>query len=121
MPARTPEECDTLFASHLTSGNLEELLALYEPEATLVQQNAPPVCGTVEIRKRLAAFVAIRPKFTANVVKVIEADETLAVLYNDWTLTTKDAGTLNGKAIEIVRRQPDGSWLFVVDDPYGRT
>jgi hypothetical protein len=26
---------------------------------------------------------------------------------------------MSGKAREIVRRQPDGSWRFVIDDPYG--
>jgi hypothetical protein len=27
---------------------------------------------------------------------------------------------LSGKAIEVCRRQPDGTWLFVIDDPYAR-
>jgi ketosteroid isomerase-like protein len=24
---------------------------------------------------------------------------------------------LSGRAIEVARRQPDGTWLYVVDDP----
>ncbi len=33
-----------------------------------------------------------------------------------------DGATANlaGKSIEIVRRQPDGAWLFVLDDPFAR-
>jgi len=46
------------------------------------------------------------------------------VLYNDWTGTMKGPDgapvKMAGKAIEIVRRQPDGTWRFVVDDPFAR-
>jgi ketosteroid isomerase-like protein len=28
--------------------------------------------------------------------------------------------TMEGRAIEVSRRQADGSWLFVLDDPFGR-
>jgi hypothetical protein len=27
---------------------------------------------------------------------------------------------LNGCAVEVVRLQPDGRWLYVIDDPDGR-
>src|SRR5262245_34084730 len=36
MSARTPEECDTLFERHLNAGDLDALVGLYEPGATLV-------------------------------------------------------------------------------------
>jgi ketosteroid isomerase-like protein len=26
---------------------------------------------------------------------------------------------MEGRTTDIVRRQADGSWLFVIDDPYG--
>ena len=28
---------------------------------------------------------------------------------------------MEGKSAEVVRRQPDGTWLFAIDDPYGRS
>jgi len=67
----------------------------------------------------------MRPKLTANVTRVIRGGDDLAVLYNDWSLTAEgaDGSTLQdaGRAIEIVRRQRDGSWRFIVDDPRGRS
>ena len=59
-----------------------------------------------------------------NVVLVVRSGEDLAVLYNDWSASAKGPDgapfEMAGKAIEVVRRQPDGSWLFVVDDPFAR-
>ena len=46
------------------------------------------------------------------------------MLYNDWRMTVTgpdgNAAESSGKAIEIVRRQADGSWKYVVDDPNAR-
>jgi uncharacterized protein (TIGR02246 family) len=124
MPAKTPEECDALSVVHLNGGNLEGLLALYEPRATFVRQGEAPARGTAAIRECLAAFVAIHPKFTTDIAKTITLDDGLALLYVDWNLTAKgpdgSAVTMSGKAIEVARRQQDGTWLFVMIDLFGR-
>ncbi len=49
----------------------------------------------------------------------------LAVVYGEWSLTggTDPDGNpvnLEGRSTEAMRRQPDGSWLDVVDDPFSR-
>ena len=36
MPARNPEELDRLFSEALNAGNLEALVALYDPQGHLV-------------------------------------------------------------------------------------
>jgi ketosteroid isomerase-like protein len=120
MLARNPEECTTHFAACLSSGNLDGLMALYEANASLVQQNEPPARGTAALRQRMAAFIAINPNYATQLVRTIQVDNDLAVLYSDWTLTAQGM-TLGGKAIRIVRRQPDGAWLIAMDDPFGRT
>lgn len=68
-------------------------------------------------------LVALRPAFQTRVVSVVTRDD-LAVVYNDWTLTATSSGAppieRSGKAMEVVRRQPDGSWRFAIDDPFAR-
>jgi uncharacterized protein (TIGR02246 family) len=124
MPARSPEECDELFARNLNAGNVEGVVDLYEPQASLVLEAGAPACGTEAIRAALQTFATMKPKLGMNVVRVFRAGDDLAVLYNDWTLTGTgpDGSSIedHGKAIEIVRRQPDGSWQFAIDDPRAR-
>jgi ketosteroid isomerase-like protein len=80
--------------------------------------------GRDAIRQALAGFLALRQKFSMHVTKVVAAGDDLAVVYNDWTLDGRGPNqepiTMSGKAIEVVRRQRDGTWLFVVDDPFAR-
>ena len=124
MPARTPEDCDRLFAERVNAGDVDGVARLYEPRATLVQQDGSAATGAGAIRDALAGFAALKPRLTMNVTRVVKSGDDLAVLYNDWTLvgTGPDGKPLEmtGKAIEVVRRQRDGTWLFAVDDPFAR-
>lgn len=124
MAARSPEEVDRLFAEHLNAGNVDGVVALYEAHATFVPQEGAPITGHAGIRQVIAAFAAMKPRLVMNVIKTVPATPDLAVLYNNWTMKSVgpdgQAVDGSGKAIEIVRRQPDGSWLFVLDDPFGR-
>ena len=124
MSTRTPEDCDRLFGEYVEAGNLDALVMLYERDASLVQRDGGVATGHEAIRRVLGQLVAMRPKLRLNVVKVIKGGDDVAVLYNDWALSAKagDGSPIEagGRAMEIVRRQPDGTWRFVVDDPFAR-
>jgi uncharacterized protein (TIGR02246 family) len=123
MPARTPEEVLLLLAQALTAGDLESAVALYEPEATFVAQPGAVVTGTEAIREALSGFVALKPIFDLKVRKVFRAGDDIALAFSEWTLAgTGPAGqtmSMSGQGSDMVRQQPDGSWLFVIDNPYG--
>jgi uncharacterized protein (TIGR02246 family) len=124
MPARTPQECSALVQANLNSGNLEGLMALYEPSACLVQQDGSPPKTGAALRQAQAAFIAIAATITKSITKETWAGDDLAVLYTDWTITAAGPGgtpiPLSGKALEVLRRQPDGAWKIIVEDPFGR-
>jgi 3-(3-hydroxy-phenyl)propionate hydroxylase len=124
MAARTPEDCDRLFGEYVNSGDLDSLVTLYEPEASLVGQDGSVATGHAAIREVLGGLIAMRAKIRMNVVKVVRAGEDLAVLYNEWSLSAPRPDgppmEMAAKAIEVVRRQPDGTWQFAVDDPFVR-
>lgn len=123
MPARAPEECDRLFGEYVSAGDLDKVVALYEENATFVQHDGKVAHGHAAIRQALSRLVAMRPKFRLDVVKVVAAGD-LAIVYNDWEMSAIDPdgkpSERAGKAIEVMRRQPDGSWKVVIDDPYAR-
>ena len=124
MTARTPEECDAMFARYVNAGELDPLVSLYEPRGSLVQQDGTAAQGTSAIREALSGLIAMRPNITMNVRKVVRAGDDLALLYNDWSMTATGPDgnviALSGKALEVVRRQSDQTWRFAVDDPFAR-
>jgi ketosteroid isomerase-like protein len=66
----------------------------------------------------------MKPRIVMQVTRVVSGGGDIAMLYNDFraTVTGPDGPVeITGRAIEIVRRQADGSWRFVIDDPYARS
>ena len=123
MHAKDPKDCDRLFGEYASRGDVEALLSLYEEECTFVRGDRTVHTGRAKVRDILARLAERRPNISMNVFKVVHAGN-LAMLYNDWT-TKADASDdrqveTTHKAIEVVRRQPDGSWRFVLDDPFAR-
>jgi uncharacterized protein (TIGR02246 family) len=80
MPARKPEECDTLLVEAINKGDLEAALALYEPNASFVQDSGQVVVGLAAIREIMQGFLALKPKFTIEVKAVQNGDGGLALL-----------------------------------------
>jgi len=122
--ATSPEECDRLFVEHVNAGDLDALLSLYEPTCSMVRRDGGLARGHAEIREVLDRLIAMRARMSTEIVKVVAAGDDLAMVYNDWRLEAKrpDGQPIEatGKAIEVVRRQPDGTWRFILDDPFAR-
>jgi len=123
MPARKPEECDTLLVEAVNRGDLEAAVALYEPNASFVLESGQVVTGKAAVREVMQGFLALKPKFTIEVKATSSGDGGLALTRGKWSLSgTGPDGkpvTMSGNSTEVVRRQPDGTWLFVIDNPRG--
>jgi len=124
MPALKPEDCDRLFEYYLNAGDLNHLVMLYEENCSLVRSDGGVGTGHAAVRAVFEPMLATHPRIKLEVVKVVPNGKDLAVVYSDWTLsaTSPDGSPIerSGKAIEVVRRQPDGSWRVAIDDPVGR-
>ena len=71
----------------------------------------------------ITGLVQSKTKMTSRVVKAITLDN-VTLLYTDFQETTVDDSgetiELRSKAIELLRRQPDGTWKLFVGDPNAR-
>src|SRR5271168_4017096 len=104
MPASTPQEIHFLFERAFNIGDVEAILALYEPGAVLVA-GGKPVTGQAGIRDALNAFLSSCASMNLETRAVIESGEGLAVLHGAWSLGPPAA--TKGLSNEVVRRQPD--------------
>jgi uncharacterized protein (TIGR02246 family) len=122
MAARKPEELDALFGQALNAGDLDALVALYEPQASLMPSPGKVVVGAPAIREALAAFIAGKPKITLT-PRLVSQTGDLALVTAKWELALNgDDGKpakMHGQSVEVVRRQADGNWLFAIDMPFG--
>jgi uncharacterized protein (TIGR02246 family) len=110
------------WAKAFNAADLEGMMALYAPDAQLVPQPGQPLQGHDAIREALKNFLALGAKITIEADYVLETQDT-ALLRGRWQLTgnAPDGKPLDmrGSSIEVVRRRPDGGWVYVIDHPYG--
>ena len=122
MPITKPEDAHRLFAEAFNAGKLDALVALYEPEAHLISQQDRVQVGHDAIRNTLKEFLALRGKIDMDTHYSFEAGDT-ALLRSHWSVvgTGPDGKVLaiQGNGVEVLRRQSDGTWRFIVDHPFG--
>jgi uncharacterized protein (TIGR02246 family) len=124
MSVQNPRQLNQAWEKAYNDGDIDALVELYEPEATVIPEPGSPVTGQAAIREALAPLVALRGQIQLRTTAVIESGD-LAVVYAEWSLTggTDPSGgpvNLEGRSTELMRRQSDGSWRDVIDDPFSR-
>ena len=122
LRAIKPEQCDHLLIEALHAGDADAAVALYEANASFVINTGEIVVGHAGIRKIMEGYLAAKARFTLEKVNAALCGiGDLAITRARWRAegTGPDGApfSLGGQSIEVVRRQPDGRWLFVIDVP----
>lgn len=119
--ARRPAEAFELVCAAVTAGDLDAAMGLYEAVVTFAPCPGGVACGTGSLREVVAALLAIKLPLRGEVRAVLQADD-IALVLGSWTVRgTGPEGNpvdLAGQSADVVRRQPDGSWRFVVTNPW---
>ena len=122
MSTATPEQVLKSVVDGINTGNLDALMTLYDPEAAFATQPGSLAHGLLGVRESLAGFIAMKGTLDLKVTRVLEASD-LALVIGVWSFTgTGPDGEpvkLTGHNADVLRRQADGSWRFVIDNPWG--
>ncbi len=80
--------------------------------------------GHAAIREVLGQLLGLKAQIQLRTAAVVERGD-VALVYGEWSMTggTDPDGNrvdMEARSTEILRRQADGSWLYLVDDPFSR-
>ena len=106
-PARDPQDLERLLVSRQRSGDVDGMVALYEPNAALDFGGGRLTLGKEAIRTFYAGLVATGRKFAFG-------DQHPCVVTGDLALTSTRLPD-GSMTAEVARRQGDGTWLWVID------
>ena len=106
-PARDPQELERLLVVRQRAGDIEGMIALFEPHAVIDSGDGRLKAGREAIRAFYVELVATGRKFEFGVQQP-------AVISGDLALTSTRLPDGSVTA-EVARRQADGTWLWVID------
>lgn len=108
--ARTPEDLTRLFVERSNEGDAAGVAALYEEQAVMAYPPGGQTVGRDAIRALWAKVLANAPRF--------EQEAPLPTLISgDIALTSTPPRDGAGARAQVARRQPDGTWLRLLDQP----
>ena len=118
----TPEQVLESIVTGINSGNLDSLMPLYESDAAFATQPGSLAPGAAGIREALTGFISMNGELDLEVTRVLQVGD-LALVIGVWSFdgTGPDGEPvrLEAKNADVLRRQTDGTWRFVIDNPWG--
>jgi ketosteroid isomerase-like protein len=105
--ALEPEDLDRLFLERANAGDVDGVVDLYEPDAVLAFPPGRLAAGRPAIREVYVDLLASRPRLTGEIRPAIRNGD-IAIT------STVRAGNAT---VEVARRQQDGTWLWLIDQP----
>jgi uncharacterized protein (TIGR02246 family) len=108
--ALRPEDLTRLFVERANAGDAEGVAELYEEQAVMAYPPGSQTVGRDAIRGLWATVLANSPHF--------EQEPPLPTLVSgDIALTSTAPKDGAGARAQVARRQPDGTWLRLLDQP----
>jgi ketosteroid isomerase-like protein len=86
MPATTPEEIHRLFEDRFNAGDVDGLMAPYEPDAAVIPNRGASSTVASRCVRGTAAFLALQGRTSLDTKLVVTVGD-LAFLSNTWSLT----------------------------------
>ena len=106
-PARDPQDLERLLIARQHAGDIEGMVALFEPDALVDVGEGRQLRGHQEIRQYFAGIVASGRKFARG-------QQQPALICGDLALTSTRLPDGSVTA-EVARRQSDGTWRWAID------
>ncbi|MFE2758218.1 YybH family protein [Actinosynnema sp. NPDC059335] len=111
------------YVQAFNSNDPDVLERFYTEDAVAVWEPGKPLSGEAR-REAAREFLSRNPTMVAvERERYVTGDTILFIV--DWTIDMTgvdgEPEHLEGVGVDVVRKGPDGSWLYAVDDAYGGT
>lgn len=117
----SPAELLARLGEFIAARDIEGVMSIKDEGAAIVEWGGGLATTKEDVRRVYEDFFETNPDLKVNALQIVEADG-LAIILGDYTLDYTNSNgaivSVEGRFGDIVRQQPDGSWLYLLDNPY---
>jgi ketosteroid isomerase-like protein len=115
---RKAEDAHATLAAAFNTGNVDTVMKMYDVNGIIVPEPGKPVSGKQRFEEAIKSILSIKGKMEIKTVYCLETGD-LAVGRSEWKIKDGNEVKVSAKGIEVMKRQPDGSWKIVIDHAFG--
>jgi ketosteroid isomerase-like protein len=119
--AKSPEQTAEVFVHFFNEGDIDRLIAAYYADGAVLAASPGDAASGSSLRAALQSYLDTKGKMRATTRHKLVAGDT-ALLVIDWVIDARDAAgeplQVKGTSTDVVRRQADGMWRCVIDNPH---
>lgn len=105
--------------ARMNSSDLEGLVDFYTEDVTYINPDGKLLYGKAAVRADFQRLLALKPQIVLG-DRVHYVYQDVALTTNHWKMTFTDPDgkvqNLTGGGIEVMRKQADGGWRYIIDD-----
>ncbi len=120
IPLTHPSQIHDAFMRATNADDVDALLDMYDPAGIAVQLDGSECTGAEAMRTMFAGLTGAIRHIEGSTRKLFVVGD-IALSSGTWTadIVLPDGSVIEqrGTTAEVSRRQPDGSWRLIIDDP----
>ena len=105
-------------AAAFNTGDLNTVMSIYDGSGIIVPEPNKPVSGKEKFEAAVQGILSIKGKMEIKTVYCLEMGD-VAVGRSEWSITDGNEIKVAAKGIEVLKRQPDGTWKVLIDHAFG--
>lgn len=115
--ATEPDQVIVEFTQYFNAGDKEGLLSMYEDGALLLLEPTSTVDECRDLRGIVQTYLDMKGTITIEASSELVVGD-LALTHSRWRFEVPGEDPQVAISAEVARRQPDGTWKYVIDNPY---
>lgn len=123
LDMKHPEDCDRGMERAICASDLDSAVSFFTSNAVFVSDDGTQVSGLDQIREKLRLFMGLQSFRFTKLESFTNEDAGISLLIGEWVgeMAESDGSLkpLNGRNVEVVQRQSDGTWKFLIDHATG--
>lgn len=112
------EDVHNALAAAYNTGDLNTVLGIYDVNGIIVAEPGNPVSGKEKFEAAVKGILSIKGKMEIKTVYCLQSGD-VAVGRSEWSIKDGNEVKVSAKGIELLKRQPDGTWKVLVDHAFG--